>query len=323
MSKQLSYITIDGLMNKLARNLPSTFKYDEDDVIEWAGEALSGIGAYNELVERVYFLQVKDYKCTIPANSKYITQIARNNFATSTDYRQNLCVINDTLKTDVIDENVDYVLLDCKGTPVTDYEVAYYRPYFSLEVDYGKWVSSNNHRKHWSIVTPSQNSFFDTCAKNDQHDYLYNPSNDEYRVEAPFIKFSFQEGVIALAVSSIKLDDIGYPMIPDNYSYYTAINKYILMRLTEKDFYANREGSERRYSKAEQDWQWYCQQASNESMMASTIDDMEQLRTSRGYLLPNTNQTNEFFGNLGTEEYRSYLKNTIKSRYNYGSYKTV
>ena len=219
MSKQLSYITIDGLMNKLARNLPSTFKYDEDDVIEWAGEALAGVGAYNELVERIYFLQVANYKCNIPPNSKYIIQIALNNSITNMNYRQNLCAINDALKTDVVDNEVNYVLLDCKGTPVTDYDVAYYRPFFSLEMDYGKWASSNHYRKHWSTITPSQNSFFDICNKDDRHDYLYNYSKNEYRIEAPFIKFSFKEGVVALAVSSIKLDDIGYPMIPDNYTY--------------------------------------------------------------------------------------------------------
>ena len=319
MSKQLSYITIDGLMNKLARNIPTVLKYEEDDVIEWAGEALQGIGAYNELVDRVYFLQVKDYKCAIPANSKYILQIARNNFATD-NYRKNLCAINESLKIDKIDDTVDYILLDCCGSPATDYDVAYYRPYFSLEMDYGKWVSSNNHRKHWSIVRPTENTFFDSSCQND---FIYNPSRDEYKAEAPFIRFSFQEGMIAIAVASVKLDDTGYPMIPDNYSYYTAINKYVLMRLMEKDFYSGREGSTGRYQKAELDWQYYCQQASNESMMPSTLDEMEALRTSRGYLLPNTNQINEFFGNLGTEEYRSYLKNTIKSRYNNGYYQTV
>ena len=320
MSKQLAYLTIDGLMDKLSRNIPSTFKLEEDDVIEWSGEALQGIGAYNELVDRVYFLPVKNFKCVIPAHSKYIIQISRNNLTQSSSYRQNLCAINEVLQEEAVDDVDIPVLLDCKGTPVTDYDVAYYRPYFSLDWDYGKWISSNAFRRHWTPIRPSQHSFFDVCSIDD---LLYVNSVDEYKLEAPFIKFSFQEGMVAVAVASVKLDDTGYPMIPDNYSYYTAISKYILLRLTEKDFYANREGSAPRYQKAEADWQFYCQQASNESMMPSTIDEQETLRTSRMYLLPRTNQVNNFFGNLGTEEYHSYFKNTLKSRYSNGYHQDV
>ena len=54
MSKSLAYISFDTLLAKLARDIPSSLKYEEDDAIEWASEALSAIGAYNELDEKVY-----------------------------------------------------------------------------------------------------------------------------------------------------------------------------------------------------------------------------------------------------------------------------
>ena len=107
----------------------------------------------------------------------------------------------------------------------------------------------------------------------------------------------------------------GVPLIPDSYLYTSAIAAYIKYKLMDKNFFSGREGSAARLQKAEKDWSYYCQQASNESMMPNTVDEMETLRASRNYLLPRNNLQSNFFGNLGTTENRTFLRNTLKSRF--------
>ena len=299
------------MLSKLARDIPSSLKYEEDDAIEWAGEALSAIGAYNELEEKVYFLPVENYKCTIPPYTKAIVQIVKNNFPV-TSPRNTLCTINCALKEEAIEETPCYVLTDCQDEIIGDYDIAYYRPFFSLDMDYGKWTSSNFYKNNWSLVRPSQHSFFNATNNTEN---LYQSGAEEYQIQSPFIKFSFCKGYVAVALTTVKLDANGIPLIPDSYNYTSAIVSYIKYKLMDKDFYSGREGSGTRLQKAERDWAYYCQQSSNESMMPNTIDEMETLRASRNYLLPRNNLQSNFFGNLGNTENRTFLRNTLKSRF--------
>jgi len=95
-------------------------------------------------------------------------------------------------------------------------------------------------------------------------------------------------------------------MIPDTYSYTTAITKYVTMKLMEKDFYNGRQGSDKRLQKAEQDWQWYCKQASNELFMINGVDEHENLLEQRQYLLPKQNHYYGFFGKFNNAENRRF-----------------
>ena len=70
--------SIHALFMKLARNY--TFNLEEDDVIDWAGDAIEhmGIGALKP-DEKVVFLEVNNFHVDLPQYVHQIVQIAKDN----------------------------------------------------------------------------------------------------------------------------------------------------------------------------------------------------------------------------------------------------
>lgn len=297
----------------------------ESDVIEWTGEALQAIGSVTLYDEVVCFVEVKNFQCDVPVGLHSIIQIARNHcFTGSVD--TGICakdVVESTTE-ETTEEGADTpVALDCNGTPINGYELAYYRPYFDLKYEYQGWCNSYPYRTCFNPVRLATTSFFDSIActeTNDDIKSLYNKSRDEYTVVAnKKLRFNFQEGQVAIAFTRQQVDEAtGYPLILDSYSNTTAITKYITYKVMERHFYAGRQGSETRVSKAEQDWHWYCKQASNEALIPTGIDELQNIKDQRSYLLPRDKYYN-FFGNLGDAENRKFNDPDNRNRfYNYG-----
>lgn len=139
-------------------------------------------------------------------------------------------------------------------------------------------------------------------------DHEKNCGPHEYSVvQGKFLRFSFREGIVALAYTRQMVDpETGYPMIPDEISAITAITKYITMKLMERDYYAGRDGSQGRLQKAESDWQWYCKQAANQHFGLHGIDDFQDMLEQRQHMIPNLNHYYSFFGNLNKGEGRKW-----------------
>lgn len=307
MSARYSYIPIDRIFSKLIRDLGEGFII-EKDVIEWTGEALEFIQAVKSFEEAVAYIEVENYQCKLPAGTHSIIQIARNN--NWTKQVSDLCpqlVSSEVTVTE--DAPAIPVALDCNGQPINDYELAYYRPYFDLKYEYGAWCGCGYYRRNYTPVRLATSTFFNTivCRERD-YDSIYQGVKDEYTViNKEILRFSFKEGSVAVALLRQVLDpETGYPMIPDNISYTTAITKYITLKIFEKHFYNGREGSQAKMQKAEQDWQWYCKQASNVDMMPYGIDEHQNLLDQRSYILPRQNQYFSFFGNLANPEGRKF-----------------
>lgn len=314
------YVSIDTIFSKLIRDV--TDEFSEGDVIEWSGEALEAIGAVRQYEEAVAFIEVKNNQCELPKGIHAIIQIARdNNFSTpatsdlcpSTIIKE--CILPNTTK---IDDCVgcetssngivpDYIILDCNGQPLNDYDIAYYRPYFDLKAEYYGWCNSSRYKERYSPVRPSQNTFSSALVVSENNSQsLYQFSKDEYTIiQGKILRFSFNSGSIALAYyRQITDSQSGYPMIPDNYSYKTAIVKYITMKMFEKQCYNGREGACGKADKAANDWQWYCKQAGNHALMPSGIDEHQSLLDQRSHMLPKQNRYFGFFGNLNQSENR-------------------
>ncbi len=294
-----NFVSVDVILAKLRRDLHRD-DLKPTDIIEWVAEALEGIGVVTQYVSAIRFAEVKNYRCKKPEYLKSIIQIARNN-----QYGTAIITPTDTV---VPDEGV---IIDINGTPMQAYEIAYYRPYFDLIGEFT--VGGALHSQMKSAFTPvrlAQHTFFDTlvCKETDWEE-IYKTCEDEYTIVDDTLKFSFPEGQVAIGYLRIQLDDSGYPMIPDTYASITAVTKYVVMKLSEIDFYNHRQGSEARLGKSESDWQWYCQQASNELKMPHGIDEWEALLRQRNYLLPRTDRYENFFGNLSHEENRNFLHN--------------
>jgi hypothetical protein len=201
-----------------------------------------------------------------------------------------------------------YVVLDGRGTPLVEYDIAYYRPYFDLLGEYYGYSNSRYYGMNYTPVKKATSSFFNTVVDKNYDRSLYDNCKDEYTViGGDVLRFSFPSGFVAIAFKrSMRDRETGYPMVPDSISHMTALTYYIKMKLNEIEMGSKREGSAQLASYYDAQWQWYCGQASNQDKMPQGIDEHENLLNQRSYILPNTTRYYGYFGNLAKPEYRRY-----------------
>lgn len=315
------FVPIVSVFAKLTRDL-GLDKVDESDVIEWAGEALEAIGSVPMYEQAVAFMEVRNHQAEIPNGTLLIDSVARNNCWNGKS-SNNLCPadllteIKETLDVSCADannpcKNTLPIPLDCKGQPLMDYSVAYYRPYYDLLGEYygWNWQTSRIQTRCFTPVRLSTNDFGlsmggGSCGNTMDMKHC---GQDEYVViKKKYFRFNFKDGHIAVSYKRQAIDEeTGYPLIPDNYAHKTAITMYITMKMMAREFYSGREGAKGRLDKAEADWQWYCGQAANYDMMPRGVDEHQNLLDQRQRLLPNNKQYFNFFGKMNVPEGRKW-----------------
>lgn len=302
------YVPLDRVISKFIRDIGSDFA--ESDIIEWTGEALEFIGAAKYYEEAVSFVEVKNHQCEVPKGLHSIIQIGRNN-RWQGPKDDAFCPKNvkeefvETCESCSVDTAPDYIILDCNGQPLNDYDVAYYRPYFDFKAEYFNWRNSSMYQNKYSPVRPATSALYnEILCEEDGVNY----GQDTFTIiRKKTLRFSFKEGSVAIAHNKQVLDEeTGYPLVPDNISYTTAITSYITMKIMKREFYAGREGAVGRLQKAEDDWNWYCAQATAEDKMIKGIDEHQDWMNSRQYLIPRNNQYYGFFGNFTQSENRRW-----------------
>ena len=308
--------TMDRVFNKLYRDL-GLEDISEDDVIEWTGEVLEHIGVVSMLEEHVAFIEVTNHKANLPNNLTSIIQVAKNSKYTISD--KGVCI--NTVLNEITSEpqsqdsnsttcnNINFMgfaPVDCSGTIIGDYEVAYYRPFFDLQYEYYNWSNSILFQQYFVPVRLSNKTFFNSivCEEDPQ---IYLNSRDEYTISGNTLKLSFKEGQIALAYYSFPLDpDTGYPMIPDEVSVVEAIVSYITYKYMKRMWYLGREGYADKYKQAESDYNWYISQAKNKLFGPYGIDDFQDLLEQNKQLIPNLSRYKNFFSGNSYKELIRY-----------------
>lgn len=313
MARKLQYISLDRIISKIYRDL-GIEEISETDVIEWCGEALEFIGAITLYEEAVAFIEIENHQAQLPNGLHSIIQVARNNKWVKNE--KNICPANilldcEDLKTCVNNSSTipTPIPIDCNGTPIMEYELAYYRPYFDLQYEYYGWMSSNIYKQSYTPVRLANHTFFNTIVCEEDPKIYQNNCNivDEYTIVGDKIRTSFKDGFIALSYYRQKIDpESGYPMIPDEVSVITAITYYITWKYMARMWYMGREGYSDKMQHAEQQWQWYCKQAGDKQMMLHGIDEHQNFTENRFQLIPRRNKYYGFFGKLGRQENTSF-----------------
>lgn len=305
------YVSLDTIFSKLIRD--ASIDIDEGDVVEWCGEALEFTGGVKSYEEAVAFIEVNNHQFDLPTGLHAIIQIGRNNRwdkykeCTPEVIQEELIPeeekINIRRSIALTNPPVDAVWLDAAGTPIVAYDLAYYRPYYDFKANYFDWRSCRAYRR-FTPIRLANSTLFNTLVCEDRDQRAYESCTDEYTVIlGKTVRTSFREGQVALAyLRQVRDIESGYPMVPDNISYKTAITKYVQMMIAGREFATGRENAERRLAKYESDWQWYCQQASNVDKMPHGVDEYQDLLDQRSYLLPSRNRYFGFFGNLSKPE---------------------
>ncbi len=306
--KILTYTTVDRVFARLSRYMDIT---NEVGIIEDIGDALDHMSVVQQYVETVEFALVENFTCQVPKHCNSIIQIARNNkyIPSVNESCIKPCDAVTSLGTQGNTGPSIPVALDENGEPLHEYELAYYRPFFDLQYEYLGWAHSSLYKENFTPVNLKTHSFFNEFVCKDELS-IYKPGcNDEYNIiEGKTLKFSFEKGQIAIAFNRQKFDSNGYPMIPDDVSFISAIVNYVLKEKFSQEYYAGRQGAADKMNKAELDWTWYCGQAQNKVMMLHGEDEHENFRKQRGYLLPPKNRFMGFFGKLSRQENRDRYK---------------
>lgn len=294
----MRYVELGNILSKVNRD--TALEVAEADVVEWAGEALGLIGAFTQYEQAVAFAEVSNHQAMLPAGLVNIIQIARSNCQ---DTGKNVCA-KDVVPEPQEEEEKWPVPIDCNGQPVADYDLAYYRPYFDLIYEYEGWAGSTLYRNCYSPVRLADHSFFNSVVL-DQGKGLYDGSRDEYTIVDPYLRFSFREGLVAIAYTKPRLGPNGWPMVPDIESYREAIVRFVRYKMALRKFDMEISNASLRYlEKAESDWQWYCKQAGNVAMMPKGEDDMQDLLEQKSYMLPRQHRYYGFFGRMNQMERR-------------------
>jgi hypothetical protein len=278
----MEYVPVDRIFAKFYRELKNT-DLNESDVIEWIGESLEFLRLVETQEQKVTFIEVANHEAYLPKGLQTVLQIARNNFWVE-DVENGLTEVASSL------------------SDTTD-------PTVSLDCTYTSWMSNNYYQREFTPVRLANNVFFKSLVCKEKTPYV-NSNGDEYTIVGNYSKkfrFSFEKGMIALSYTSSRIDEeTGYPLIPDNISYMTAITYYIKWKLAERYSWDGREGFTTIARDSEDRWLKYARQGKNFMKMPKSIDDYQDMLEESHHLIPRQKRYYNFFGNLGTPENRSF-----------------
>lgn len=315
MSKY-NLVSVDSIISKLFREELIGPNYNESDIIEMIGEALSAIGAYKQLTSDIQFLEIADHKALLPEGLEEIVMVAYSldNSVDSSNCTTE-CNIDDDCDTGCDDEDVNECW-SCNNK--------YYIPdqrYYDLIKDY-TFINSQLNNYFYQNFLPLRlaSSPFSVTKMLHCHDCInvIYPSEHEYSIQDGTIRTSFQEGKVCLAYLKVPTDDNGYPMVPDLFEYYEAITAYVLMKMSKSRYFSDPTAANRNlYREMQEDWHWYVRGAKNRMLLPQNIDERENLFRGNMKLLKQNRGYYNFFGNMNDLERFNLHGGSNRKRYRY------
>jgi len=277
--RSVKYTSIKRVIGEFLRQYPE-LSTDEGLLTLWIAKALDLANAPAQYVNKVTYRVVDNYSAELPCDHVDTIMLLKYNKVYTP---KTLCNIINTVEQEAPREEEQPTNSCCQGLQdeATNVWINLEDCLYSYAITFGNTdllnsLSSNSSADAWSNIRLTEDVFF-----NDKEELpngitgIYQNVTDEYTVlHGKTLKFSFPTGFVAISYKGYVTDKEGYPMIPDNESFRTATEKYILYKIAEKDFYAGRQGAGQRLQKAEADWHWYIRQYKNNTMM-QTIDEMQ------------------------------------------------
>lgn len=266
----IQYTSADRILSSLAREL-GDIPFMEDDMIEWIGEAMDFLKVYPILEERVAILSVKDYKAEIPQGLVHIIQLHLINSGCSAVLRS-----KDELKKHC----------DCKGNLSFRYETKEWIEYIKKDDTSIPILKATDQKILQNECNPSSGGL-------DAPEWTVIGSSDR-----EFL-FSFKEGDVSIAYSAFAVDEnTGYPMIPDQPDFISAVGYYVKWKLCEAMTWRGREGYSNLLQYARQEWLRYAKQAKNWAKMPKTLDEYQSLMEVQYHLVPDLKMYYKGFAGL-------------------------
>lgn len=312
----LEYTTVDRLLSKFHRDLRGT-DINESDAISWIGEALDFLKVHEIQEQAVAFIEVKNNQIDVPEGLQMVLQIARRNNWTP-ETKEECSITSTDAMEDIFQQDIKTTISNCVDCDDSEplnpdgtllFSGAEYNPYADFQWDFPMWTTSKHYVEKYTPVRLANHVFFNSLVCKEKTPYE-NCGEDEYTIVGTYnkkIRFSFSEGYVAVAFVRNAVDnETGYPLVPDNISYVTAITYYVKWKIAERMDYSGREGWSTKADKAEQRWLKYARQGKNYMKMPKGIDQFQNLLEQSHQLIPRHRKYYGYFGNIGREEDRKF-----------------
>lgn len=310
MANLIGFTSVDRILAKSYRELKET-DLDENDVIEWIGEAMDFMAMPEVQEEAVIFLEVNNFETELPKGFQAVLQIALLDDAIAEhEFNTPGKAVDDSHipRPDITPIREDSCNPQC------------YKPYFDMSMNYIEWTTSMNYRKFFTPIRLANHTFFNdiVCKENSMYQD-YNSCTEEYTIVGTTerkLRFSFKEGLIALSYIRAAVDpETGYPLVPDSIQHITAISYYIKWKIAEYFSWTRRDGFDGLSDKAEAKWLKYVKQAKNFAKMPKTIDQYQNLLEQTHQLIPNHRRYYNNFGKLGRVENKKFNDPNYRNKY--------
>lgn len=166
-----------------------------------------------------------------------------------------------------------------------------------IPCDFNEVIQVRTHndydKKNYRIFRYTTDNFHMSENKQDSFDLTY-------KIQGNVIFTSIKEGVIEIAYNAFAVDSDGYPLIPDNSSFISALELYIKKKQFNVLFDTGKI-SQAVYNQVCQDYAWAVGQAQSD-LIRPTIDQMQSITNSFNTLVQRVSEHRSGFVNHGSAE---------------------
>ena len=265
------------------------------DFIEWIGEANEKIGAVTQCIQKDIVLKVSGYQAKLPSDLNNLYTVAFSFKSNGGWIPLKRSTSNFTLPDAITPSDTEMLINDNDMIPLVKNLFGYTNDREAID----KLNENTNVKPILSTLlnqytVPSVNGTM-------QFSNSTNFSNTlQYMLKPGYIVTNVENGYIKLSYDAIAVDIDGYPMIPDNQSYFEAIYWYVTMKF-KYPLYLNGRMPQHIYFDIRNSWNFYRKQAYAEALMP-TQDELENIKNTWTKLVPVYDDNRTFLSNISDEQ---------------------
>jgi len=182
------------------------------------------------------------------------------------------------------------------------YSVNIQGPFYPMRASSGSY--SNNHVVTTQYGTNSQST--PSTVPSGESNTIFSVDY-QYSINGGYIKTNIRDGYLLISYQAIPTDTDGYPLVPDDESFFEALYWYINMKLMYPKWVAG-QIRDAVYYDAKSSWNYYRKQAYGNAMMPNG-DQLETIKNVWIRLIPEINADKSFYSTIGEQEF-IYNKNS-------------
>ena len=241
-------------------------------MLEWAAEGLDLIGCPHTLIDKVACIDIEDHRGVLPCDLQDINQVS--------------ALLPNGTQSPMREANNTFHPIFIKQASEIGY-IDYQKP---LSVDANGNPIFNFYNFQGAVNKQTVASTYPGFA------------DITYRVNDNYIFTSFKDvAKVLMAYRAFPVDEDGFPLIPDNEKFKSYLTWHLLMKTYYRQW-ARGKVADAVFKHAQTERDWYAGAATTAGLLP-TIDKMESWKGQYLHLLPRLNEQNNFFSNLGTQEF--------------------